>query len=258
MYYIEDYCVASKGITPLKNEDNIFVNGMSIVSNNNGLSNYKIHRNLANKKLCYAVFDGIGGLEKGDYASLIGVQTLTNLHNKKTLKDILIKINKTLYQIKKDKNINLGTVGSIIKIEKKQLIINQVGDCPIYILHDNKFSKYIDEESNSNLLDNYLGKDENIRIKEEKITLKKNDKIIICSDGLSKEVGDLEIEYILSSSNDINYITNKLLNYALMNGGKDNISIITLMVKKSYRELIYYGLYVLFILLIIFGILKIW
>lgn len=258
MYYIEDYCVVSKGIVPLSNQDNIFINGMSLSSNNNGLNNYKIKRNLTNRKLCYAVFDGIGGLEKGDYASLIAVQTLTRLHNKKKLKDILIQINQTLNKIKKDDNINLGTVGSIIKIEKKQLIINQVGDSPIYIFRDNKFSKYIDEKSNSNLLDNYLGKDENIRIKESKITLKKNDKIIICSDGLPKEVGDLEIEYILSSSNDVSYITNKLLNYALMNGGKDNISIITLMVKKNYSEIIYCGLYIIFILLIILGILKIW
>ena len=258
MYYIEDYCVVNKGIVPLNNQDNIFVNGNSLAPNNNGLSNYKIHRNLINKELCYAVFDGIGGLDNGEEASLIGVQTLTNLYKKKPLKDILIQINQTLCNIKKEKNINLGTVGSVIKVEKKQLIINQVGDCPIYIFHDNKFIKYIDVKSASNLLDNYLGKDENIKIKEEKIVLKPNDKIIICSDGLSKEIEDLEIEYILSSSNDINYITNKLLNYALMNGGKDNISIITLMVKRNYYEFIYCGLYIIFIILIIFVMLKIW
>lgn len=131
MYYIEDYCVVNKGIVPLNNQDNIFVNGNSLAPNNNGLSNYKIHRNLINKELCYAVFDGIGGLDNGEEASLIGVQTLTNLYKKKPLKDILIQINQTLCNIKKEKNINLGTVGSVIKVEKKQLIINQVGDCPL-------------------------------------------------------------------------------------------------------------------------------
>lgn len=258
MYYIEDYCVVSKGITPLKNQDNIFINGLSLVSNNNGLNNYKLHRTLSNKGLCYAVFDGIGGLDSGEYASLVSVQMLSNLHSKKNIHDILIQINQKLYQIKHEEKLDLGSAGSVIKIEKNKLILAQVGDCPIYIFRDNKVIKYIEKKTNSNLLDNYLGKDEHIVIKEENILLKDNDIILICSDGLTNEVGDLEIEYILSSSQDISYITNKLLNYALMNGGKDNISIITLKVKRSYHEIIVCLLYVLFISMLILGILKIW
>ncbi len=258
MYYIEDYCVVSKGIVPLENQDNIFVNGLSLVSNNNGLHNYKLHHTLTTQGLCYAVFDGIGGLERGEYASLVSVQILASCYQKRNLKDITTKINQTLYQIKKDEKIDLGAVGSVIKIEKNKLMINQVGDCPIYILRNNKFYKYIEKKTNSNLLDNYLGKDENVRMVEEKITLKNNDKILICSDGLTNEVGDLEIEYILSSSQDVSYITNKLLNYALMNGGKDNVSIITLKVRKSYWQIVCCFLYMIFISLIILGILKIW
>lgn len=258
MYYIEDYCIVSKGITPLKNQDNIFVNGFSLVSNNNGFNNYKLHRTLTNKGLCYAVFDGIGGLEKGEYASLVSVQMLTSLCKKENKHDILQQINQKLYHIKQNEKIDLGAVGSIVKIKKNKLILNQVGDCPIYILRDNKLSKYIEKKTNSNLLDNYLGKTERINIKEDSINIKSNDKILICSDGLTNEVGDLEIEYILSSSQDISYITNKLLNYALMNGGKDNISIITLKVKKSYREIICYLLYAIFISMIVLGFLKLW
>ena len=126
----------------------------------------------------------------------------------------------------------MGTTATIAKINKNNLSLEQVGDSPLYIYRNNKLYKYVENNDDNNLLDNYVGKQDSINILTNNIKLKNKDIIIICSDGLSSMVSDNQIENILSSSNDIKYITNKLVNESLKNGGNDNISIITLKVEK--------------------------
>lgn len=253
MLYIEDYVVVNKGIEANNNQDNIYINGLSLSEKNEGLNNYQPKIHYINKELTYAVFDGIGGLEKGEYASYISTNILNkNINNK--LGDILRLINDNLVKINREEKVDMGSTASIIRINKNKLYISQVGDSPIYVLSNDKFIKIVEKDNASNLLDNYLGKCEKININEKVINIKSKDKILICSDGLSNEVGDLEIEYILDQSDDAKYISDKLLNYALINGGKDNISIITILVKRSYKEYIYLTLIIILaiILLIIF------
>ena len=220
---IIDYCVVNKGIKPISNDDNIYVNGYYLPRPNDGIDNYNIKINKTNKSLVYAIFDGIGGLGNGDYASYIAT---TNIN--KGLK----YINNKILEIKSNEFIDLGTTATICKINKDNLFLEQIGDSPLYIYRDNKLYKYIENSDNNNLLDNYIGKQEEFNTLTNNIKLKNKDIIILCSDGLSRMLSDLQIEKIISSSNDIKYITNKLLNEALINGGIDNISIITLKFEK--------------------------
>lgn len=220
---IIDYCVVHKGIKPINNDDNIYLNGYFLPRINDGLDNYKVKINNTSKELIYAVFDGIGGLGNGEYASSVASTNIIKGLN---------YINSKLLEIKHSEFIDLGTTASIVKINKNNLSIEQVGDSPVYIYSNNKLSKYIEKKDNTNLLDNYLGKQENIIIEKNNIKLKNKDIIVICSDGLSSMVSDTDIEKIISSSNDVKYITNKLLNESLKNGGNDNVSIIVLKIEK--------------------------
>ena len=215
---IIDYCVSNKGIKPEYNQDNIYVNGLYLSKENDDL---KINK--TNKELVYAIFDGIGGLDSGEYASYIATINISKGIN---------YINEKLLEISSNELINLGTTCTIVRIKNNKLFLEQVGDSPLYIYRNNKLIKYIETNSTSNLLDNYLGKEENINILKNSFKLKNNDIIVLCSDGLSNMIDDNKIEQIIKSSNDIKYITNKLLNEALIHGGNDNISIITLKVKK--------------------------
>lgn len=249
MLYVEDYVIVNKGIKPNNNQDNIFVNGIFLSENNNGLNNYTRKINYKSNNLIYAVFDGIGGMEKGEYASYICSKLLsTNING--NINDILNIINDKIIKINKDENINMGSTASIIKIKRNKLYISQVGDSPIYVLSDGKFTKILGKNNGGNMLDNYLGKDKNLSINNKVFNIKNGDKILICSDGLSNEVGELEIEYILDQSNDAKYISDKLLNYSLISGGKDNISIITIIVKRNYYQIIYIVLFVLIAIII--------
>lgn len=246
MLYIEDYVVVNKGIKLNNNQDNIYVNGILLSEKNNGLTNYNKKINYKKNNLIYAVFDGIGGMEKGEYASYVCSRVLGNNLERK---DVINIINDKIIDINNIENIKMGSTASIVRIKNNKLYISQVGDSPIYILSDGNFIKIIENDSKVNLLENYLGKDKDLRINNQVFNIKNGDKILICSDGLSKEIGDLEIEYILDQSNDSKFISEKLLNYALMNGGNDNISIVTLVIKKSYKNIFYVILIILIIIL---------
>lgn len=250
--YIDEYCSVNKGLKLNVNQDNIYVNGYYLQQNNNGIKNYIQKKVKINKDLYYAVFDGIGGLEKGDYASLLCAQTLNSMVNSKKSYDIITSINDKLIEIMNNTNINFGSTASILKINKKEIELNLVGDSSVFILSKGKFTKYIEKKNSTDILDNYVGIN-NICIKKYKLKVNIGDKIIICSDGLTKEVKEAEIEYTMDSSNDSKYITDKLINYALKSGGKDNISVITLIIKKEFP----YYLYILAIIsvaLLIIGI----
>lgn len=251
MFDIEDYVVVNKGIEKDINQDNIFVNGYYLSEKNNGLDNYTVKKNNTYNKLIYSVFDGIGGLQNGEYASYTCCNILSKSYNKESMDKILNTINQTLLKMTSLENIKLGTTASILQICGNKVIINQIGDSPIYILFKNNFIKLVEKDIDDDyLLPNYLGNSEKFNNNNKIYKLSDIDKIIICSDGLSKEISDLEINNILKQSDDVKFICEKLLNSALMNGGKDNISIIALKVKRNYIEIINIFIFLLAIVMI--------
>lgn len=230
--YIEEYCSVNKGLKRNKNEDNVYVNGFYLHDSNTNISNYEVKKVKLNKNKYYAIFDGIGGFDKGEYASSLCSRYMHSIVGKIPFNDILNYINSKILKIKEEEQIVMGSTATILKINKKEVEINIIGDSPVYVYSKGKITKYVEEDNSDNHIDNFIGQDV---INPRRIKLKVNlgDKIIICSDGLSHEVGEAEIEYIIDSSYSSKYITDKLMNFALTNGGKDNISIIALVVKED-------------------------
>jgi len=253
MIYIKDYVVVNIGLISNVNQDNIYCNGLYLSENNKGINNYKIKTNKLVNNI-YAVFDGIGGLSNGQLASYISSNILSK-NKDKNINDILNIINNNILEYNKNNNTNMGTTASIVKLSKNRIDIYEVGDSPIFILDDNKLVKIVEHDSNDNMLNNYLGCN-NLNIKNKSFKLKNKGKILICSDGLTKEVGINEIDYFLKHDNNIKYIGDKLLNYALKNGGKDNISIILIEYYKSYKEMVITILVSIIFTILIFILIK--
>ena len=60
------------------------------------------------------------------------------------------------------------------------------------------------------------------------------DLYLLCSDGLTDMVDDLDVANILRrSSTDLEYGTVELVNKALSNGGKDNVTVIVVRIDDS-------------------------
>ena len=77
-----------------------------------------------------------------------------------------------------------------------------------------------------------LGVEEEIRTDIFHFALEKGDILLLCSDGLSDMLRDLEIANILEASDFENAAT-ALLEQSLDNGGKDNISLIMIAVEED-------------------------
>ncbi len=229
MFIVNDYAVVHKGLKRDSNQDNIYLNGFYLPEIHDGLDNYTKKVKKTNKSLVYAVFDGIGGLDKGEYASSLASTMLNNLQDQ----NVFDNINQALLDYQKDKQIKLGTTATVVLLKGRYLHFYQIGDSPLFIYHHH-LKKYLLDASENNLLNNYLGKGSNLQIKKSTIKLHHNDKIILCSDGLTNDVEEDFITKTISSNNDGKYIADKLLNQALINGGNDNISIITLIIKRNY------------------------
>ncbi len=225
MYYIEEYCVVNKGRKKNTNCDNIYLNGFSLPEQNEGLDNYQLVKRKLSRKLVYGIFDGIDGLYDGAKASFLA----TSIFSKDNLNLAINDLNRQLLNTEP----KTGTTINIVSLDRKKVTITQVGDSSVFVLTKGEFVQYIQEEHEDNLLSNYVGSKENIVIEENNFLLENNMRIIICSDGLVSEVPLKKIGNVLKNSTDAIQITNKLLNLALMYGGKDNISIITLVVKKK-------------------------
>ena len=65
------------------------------------------------------------------------------------------------------------------------------------------------------------------------VAIKKDDRYLLCSDGLTDMVSDAEIEMILRKEKPIKEAAEELLNTALEHGGVDNVTVILVEVQQE-------------------------
>lgn len=81
----------------------------------------------------------------------------------------------------------------------------------------------------SNIITQALGlRDQKIRVEKVSGRLEKDQKILLCSDGLNDEVSDQEIGRIMMTNDSEQSLVDKLIDAALRRGGHDNISVLVI------------------------------
>ena len=68
---------------------------------------------------------------------------------------------------------------------------------------------------------------------EQQISIEEGDRYLICSDGLTDMVSDIEIEKILQRKEKVKEAAKTLLNTALANGGIDNVTVVLVEVQQE-------------------------
>ena len=79
-----------------------------------------------------------------------------------------------------------------------------------------------------NIITRAIGADRKVQADVFETVLEPGDRILLCSDGLTNMVEDDEILRILNGSGDLVSKTEYLVELANRNGGKDNITVITI------------------------------
>ena len=201
------------------------------------------------------VADGMGGHAAGELASSTAVSVIAQVDGSKTksedinqkLIDIPIVISKKLKNaITKDSTRSgMGTTLTAVFIEGDSLKVSQVGDSRAYLVRDKKISRLTKDQTYiQSLIDNNEISEEEAKTHPQRSLLLqaidgltesipvisnheiiKNDKLILCSDGLTNVVSDQEILEIINKFDYVGAVS-ALIEKSLEHGGPDNITVI--------------------------------
>lgn len=201
------------------------------------------------------VCDGMGGAAAGDVASKMACELISgrieNCFDKKMkpssvgnlLESAVNLANIEIYDLAKEKTEfkGMGTTVVAVIATEKTVYISHAGDSRAYLKTKKGFNQIttdhsvvqemVDrgeiskEEAEHHPIKNYitraLGVDNIIAVDFDYYDFKKGDTLLVCTDGLTNMVSDEEIEQILENEENC---AETLINRAIENGGKDNIT----------------------------------
>jgi PPM family protein phosphatase len=201
------------------------------------------------------VCDGMGGHKGGDIASRIAVETIKNhfknLGNNYNIPDeIRISLetanDSIIQKAKEDAELSdMGSTVVLVLIKDGLAYYASLGDSRIYRIRDGKIQQITKDNSLvQQMVDSELITEDEAKIHPKKNVITKalgindklepeiyepfkllvNDKLILCSDGLTAHVDDEEI-FQLAESNSPQEAAQKLVDLANERGGTDNITV---------------------------------
>lgn len=215
----------------------------------------------------FVTCDGMGGAAEGKKASSIGVKSVLEFFERETYENIQIALYQSLKfaneQIYATAQLNpsfkgMGTTACLALFQKDEMYFAHVGDSRIYLQTDDKLKHLTRDHSFVNqLVDQGTLKPNEARAHPEKnrilkalgvhldleptvsnqpVLLKKGDVVLLCSDGLTDMVSDTAIQTVLNEEKTIAEKTELLLQKALDNGGKDNITVQLIEITESLHS----------------------
>lgn len=200
------------------------------------------------------VADGMGGHKGGEIASAglrdgLIRETKDAMPSEDRLTEAVRRVNLELWERQeKDPSLSgMGTTLTILWPAEGKMLIGQVGDSRAYLLRDGELTQVTsdhsmvadmvrkgiltEEQASCHPMRNYItravGTDEDVEVD---LTVKERcigDRWLICSDGLHGMVDKNDLRAMLMNE-DLEAAAENLLQAALDNGGKDNISLVIL------------------------------
>lgn len=209
----------------------------------------------------FVIADGMGGYEHGEYASQKTVEVIKDTMKKEFYKlgesepsnDTIIgyirnsvqAANKDVLEESMKRGLLMGSTVAIAVIFGNKLVVANVGDSRTYMLSDGNFvqiskdNSYVQEllesgainsdeartHSERNKITRAVGVEPEIQVDFYERELQKDDKLLICSDGLNSMLNDEEIKRILYKDETAKNIVEQLLDLVNEKGAYDNTTV---------------------------------
>lgn len=223
---------------------------------------------LVQEPYIFAVADGMGGHASGEIASRSALKAFgaathslrrdSSEHIRDTLIEAVNKANSHVFKmaVSNEEYTGMGTTLTALYLPGNgTAYFCHVGDSRLYIYrdgileqrtHDHTYVEDLKEKGRitseeaaihpeRHILMQAVGVDENVHVQCEIFSVTPNDRFIICSDGLSDMVTDAEIAEILNEK-DTELCATNLLEKALNNGGRDNVSLILVDMAQNPKQ----------------------
>ncbi|GIN70518.1 protein phosphatase [Bacillus sp. J14TS2] len=204
------------------------------------------------------VADGMGGHNAGEVASEIAVSSLGKLWKntasfpspEETAKWVRVQVENVNKKIFEHAQLHpecegMGTTLVAALCGDGFVTIVNIGDSRCYLYNENGFKQLTEDHSlvnelvkageiseedaefhpRKNMLLKAMGTELETDMDILTITLEENDKLLLCSDGLSNKLSIAEMEEILDNEMELDLKANKLIDLANHYGGEDNISV---------------------------------
>ncbi len=241
------------------NEDNFLVVDLSTEQRGLPDARASIRTTLGSRGVAFAVCDGMGGAAFGEVASQMAVDTVHEVmqaggppRDRDQLARRLVRAveeagTRIFNAAKMDRNRRgMGTTATVAAMVDSTLFVGQVGDSRAYVLRGDQFALITKDQSlvnqlieagqlteeeaeafeHSNIILQALGTTEEVTVDLTFLELRRGDRLLMCSDGLSGLVHGDMIKDVLQNTRKLEDAAEQLIEMANAGGGHDNITII--------------------------------
>jgi serine/threonine protein phosphatase PrpC len=214
--------------------------------------------------------DGVGGLDRGEVASRLAVETAIKVFHEATgdltpqqmMTQMFNAANLAVY----DKGLGHGkskmaTTLAVAVLRNSEIVVGNVGDSRVYLVRKTEIKQLSTDHTytgmqqkfgliseadaktseNRSILTRSVGNEPVIRIDVESVTVFKGDRIVLCSDGLYSHVADSEIADIVSRLSPAQ-ACRQLIALSEQRGTDDNLSVQVLQINEVEKVSYYRGI----------------
>jgi protein phosphatase len=213
---------------------------------------------LDDRQKIWLVADGAGGHANGDLASLAVVDAFHDYQSSQRIgsdvRQVVTRLHKT-NQYLIEQQVQSGQVSgstvSVVVSDGRTLVCIWSGDSPIYRLRNNRLMRLIQDHNRvedfiqqgfsaeeceaipyAQYLTQAIGANEHLCVQTQWCEIRQGDCLIICSDGVTKELSDSRIGAIMRQySVSAEAMSQALLTETLAKGARDNSTVISLLIK---------------------------
>lgn len=210
----------------------------------------------------FVVADGMGGHVGGEIASASTIERLravaeSGVVTPKTIEKALVRAVKDIASHPEATDDGTGTTVTGVFLdtagEAPHWVTLNIGDSRVYLLRDGAIAQVTTDHSvvqelvaagrlspeeaenhpYGNVITRAVGPSDGVTPDYVRLDVTPGDRFVICSDGLTKELTDYGIRHFLDENPDPADAVTAMLDAALENGGRDNITIIVLDVGRA-------------------------
>jgi len=237
-----------------KNNEDAFVIADLMVSNPIHTTPEPILLPIEIRGVLLAVADGMGGAQAGEVASAMALHSLRlempageGGTAEAALTAGVEKANQNVWEAATATGREgMGATLTAVLFHGNRAYVAEVGDSRAYVLRGSRFVRLTRDQSFAQLLLDRgtltheqaetfqyknvilqaIGTKSNVVVALNRFTLRRGDRILLCSDGLSGKLKDDEIRSLLLATASLDTAGKKLIELANLRGGEDNVTVI--------------------------------
>ncbi len=200
----------------------------------------------------WCVADGMGGYQAGDVASQAVINALRHYRNLDSLADSAEYLEKRIIEVNeylvgqgnaRDDRSPIGSTVAMLMAQGEHALVIWAGDSRVYLLRDGELRQVTEDHSlvqemvnmgklkeseaenhpSANVISRAVGVTDELSLDMEYLHLLPGDRLLLCSDGLYKELDERAIAAIIRGT-ELERAGDTLIERALSAGGRDNIT----------------------------------